>query len=112
MQMEDEKSVQVLAFNFGGRTFAFKRLAQGLNRSPSAINSCVSKHLETCVANYQCFIYFDDLRSDASGGNKFWKILMQFLKAQNTQDLRCQRKNASSKFSRFSFLDTPLRKPA
>ena len=33
MQTADEKSVQLLAFNFGGRTFAFKRLAQGLEAS-------------------------------------------------------------------------------
>ena len=32
MQMVDEISMQGLAFNFGGRTFAFKRLGQGLNR--------------------------------------------------------------------------------
>ena len=51
MQMADEKSLQLLAFNFGGRTFAFKMLAQGLNRSPTAFNLCVSKHLEACVAN-------------------------------------------------------------
>ena len=44
MQMANERIMQLLAFNFGGRTFAFKRLAQGLNRSPTAFNSCVSKH--------------------------------------------------------------------
>ena len=60
MQMADEKSVQLLAFNFGGRTFAFKRLAQGLNRSPTAFSSCVSKHLEAFAANDQCFVYFDE----------------------------------------------------
>ena len=51
MQMADEKSVQLLAVNFSGRSFAFKRLAQRLNRSPTASSLCVSKHLETCVAN-------------------------------------------------------------
>ena len=50
MQMADKKCAQLLAVNFSGRTFAFKRLAQGLNRSPTASSSCVSKHLETCVA--------------------------------------------------------------
>ena len=45
MQMADEKRVQLLAFNFGGRTFAFKRLAQGLNRSPTSFTYCVNKHL-------------------------------------------------------------------
>ena len=31
MQLADELSIQLLAFIFGGRTFAFKRLAQGLS---------------------------------------------------------------------------------
>ena len=41
LQMADEQSVQLLAFNFGSRTFAYLRLAQGLNRSLSALNSTV-----------------------------------------------------------------------
>ena len=46
MQTADNLSVQPLAFNFRGRTFAFRRLAQGLSRSPTAFSSCVSKHLQ------------------------------------------------------------------
>ena len=61
MQMADKISMQLLAFNFGGRTFAFNRLAQGSNRSPTAFSSCVSKHLQSCVASHKCFVYFDDL---------------------------------------------------
>ena len=68
MQMADELSVQLLAFNFGGRTFAFKRLAQGLSRSPTAFSSCVSKHLQSCIAADKCFVYFDDLGSGAEDG--------------------------------------------
>ena len=68
MQMADELSVQLLAFNFGCRTFAFKRLAQGLSRSPTAFSSCVSKHLQSCIATDKCFVYFDDLGSGAEDG--------------------------------------------
>ena len=46
LQMADEQSVQLLAFNFGSRTFAFLRLAQGLNRSLSAFNSTVREYLD------------------------------------------------------------------
>ena len=45
-QIADERSVQLLAFNFGSRTFAFLRLAQGLNRSLSAFNNTVREHLD------------------------------------------------------------------
>ena len=69
MQMADELSIQLLAFNFGERTFDFKRLAQGLNRSPTAFSACVNKHLHACVENDRCFVYFDDLGSGAIDGN-------------------------------------------
>ena len=36
LQMADLRSVEMLAFNFASRTFAYKRLAQGLSRSVSA----------------------------------------------------------------------------
>ena len=62
-------------FNFGGRTFAFKRLAQGLSRSPTAFSSCVSNHLQSCIANDICFVYFDDLGSGAEDGTNLIKNL-------------------------------------
>ena len=39
LQMADQWSVEMLAFNFASRTFAYKRLAQGLSRSVSAFSS-------------------------------------------------------------------------
>ena len=36
LQMTDQRSLEKLAFNFASRTFAYKRLAQGLTRSVSA----------------------------------------------------------------------------
>ena len=46
LQMADQRSVEMLAFNFASRTFAYKRLAQGLSRSVSAFSlfraSCAS----------------------------------------------------------------------
>ena len=38
LQMADQRSVKMLAFNFASRTFAYKRLAQRLNRSVSAFS--------------------------------------------------------------------------
>ena len=90
MQMADELSIQLLAFNFGGRTFAFKRLAQGLSRSPTAFSSCVSKHLESCVANDQCFVYFDDLGSGAIDGESLIQNLDHIFLALKNWDLNFQ----------------------
>ena len=51
-----------------GRTFAFKRLAQVLNRSPTAVSSSVSKHLQSCVASDKCFVCFKGLESGSKDG--------------------------------------------
>ena len=43
LQMADQRSVEMFAFNFASRTFACKRLAHGVSRSVSAFQaSCVS----------------------------------------------------------------------
>ena len=58
--MVDEQSIQLLSFNFGSRTFAFLRLAQGLNRSLSAF-SVVREYLEPLVKEDRCSQYVDDI---------------------------------------------------
>jgi hypothetical protein len=65
LQMADEKSVQLLAFNFASRTYAYKRLAQGLSRSVSAFSSFMRQYLDPCIAADKCFQYVDDLGSGA-----------------------------------------------
>ena len=59
--MADEQSVQLLSFNFGSRTFAFLRLAQGLNRSLSAFTSVVREYLDPLVKADRCAQYVDDI---------------------------------------------------
>ena len=39
LHMADQRSVEMFEFNFASRTFAYKRLAQGLSRSVSAFSS-------------------------------------------------------------------------
>ena len=39
LQMADQRSVEMLAFSFASRTYAYKRLAQGVSRSVSASSS-------------------------------------------------------------------------
>ena len=59
--MADEQSVQLLAFSFESRTFAYLRLAQGLNRSLSAFNSTVREYLDPLVKADKCVQYVDDI---------------------------------------------------
>ena len=53
--------MQLSSFNFGSRTFAFLRLAQGLNRSLSAFTSVVREYLDPLVKADCCAQYVDDI---------------------------------------------------
>ena len=61
LQMADQRSVEMLSFNFAGRTFAYKRLAQGLSRSVSAFSSFMREYLDPVVKADQCAQYVDDI---------------------------------------------------
>ena len=60
-QMADQRSVEMLAFNFARRTFAYKRLAQRLSRSVSAFSSFMREYLDPVVKADQCAQYVDDI---------------------------------------------------
>ena len=61
LQMADQRSVEMHAFNFASRTFAYKRLAQGLSRSVSAFSSFMREYLDPVVKADQCSQYVDDI---------------------------------------------------
>ena len=61
LQIADQRSVEMLAFNFASRTFAYKRLAQGLSRSVSAFSSFMREYLDPVVKADQCAQYVDDI---------------------------------------------------
>ena len=61
LQMADQRSVELLAFIFASRTFAYKRLAQGLSRSVSAFSSFMREYLDPVVKADQCAQYVDDI---------------------------------------------------
>ena len=44
LQMADQRSIEIMAFNFASRTFAYRCLAQGLSRALSAFSS-LREHL-------------------------------------------------------------------
>ena len=61
LQMADYQSIQMLAFNFASRTFAYKRLAQGLSRSLLAFSSFMREYLDSVIKADQCAKYVDDI---------------------------------------------------
>ena len=61
LQMADQRSLEMLAFNFASRTFAYRRHAQGLSRSVSASSSFTRDFLHPVVKADQCAQYVDDI---------------------------------------------------
>ena len=61
LQMADQRSVEMLAFNFASKTVANKRLAQGLSRSVSTFSSSMREFLDPVVKADQCVQYVDDI---------------------------------------------------
>ena len=61
LQMADQLSVEMLAFNFARRTSAYKKLAQGFSRSVSAFSSFMREYLDPVVKADQCAQYVDDI---------------------------------------------------
>ena len=69
----------MLAFIFAGRTFAYKRLAQGLSRSVSAFSSFMREYLDPVVKADQCAQYVDDIGIAANNAtNLTWNIRAVF----------------------------------
>ena len=72
VQMADDLSVQLLAFNFASRTFAYNCLAQGLNKSVTGFSSFVKHYLDPCLAANVCTQFMDDI---AAGVNNFDEMI-------------------------------------
>ena len=61
LPMADQLSMEMLAFNCASRTFAYRRLAQGLSRSLSAFSSFMREYLDKVTKEDQCAQYVDDI---------------------------------------------------
>ena len=72
VQMADDFSVQLLAFNFASRTFAYNCLAQGLNKSVTGFSSFFKHYLDPCLVANVCTQFMDDI---AAGVNSFDEMI-------------------------------------
>ena len=61
LPMADQRSIEMLAFNFASRTFAYRRLAQERSRSLSAFSSFMREYLDKVIKADQCAQYVDDI---------------------------------------------------
>ena len=60
LQMANQRSVEMLAFNFASKTFAYRRLTQGLSRWLSAFLSFMREPSDPVIKADQCAQYVDD----------------------------------------------------
>ena len=66
LPMADQRSIEMLSFNFASRTLAYRRLAQGLSRSRSAFSSFMREYLDKVIKADQCAQYVDDINIAAN----------------------------------------------
>ena len=64
-----------MAFKFASRTFAYRRLAQGLSRALSAFSSFIREYLDRVIKADQCAQYVDDIGSAANDAEHLIKNL-------------------------------------
>ena len=83
LQMADQRSVEMLAFNFVSRTFAYRRLAQGFSRSVSAFLSVMRKYLDPVVKADQFAQYVADIgiaANNATDLTRNIRAVVQFIR--------------------------------
>ena len=83
LELVDQPSIDLLAFNFASGTFAHRRLAQGLNRSLSAFLRFVREYLDPVIKGDQCSQYVDVIGIAANTPKQLIKHLravFQFLR--------------------------------
>ena len=79
-QMMDQWSLKTLAFNCANKTFADKRLSQGLRRSVSAFSSFMREYLDPVVKADQCAQNVDDIRIAANKATDFNRAVSQCIR--------------------------------
>ena len=75
LQRAEQRSIQMLAFNFASKAFAYKRLAQCLSRSVSAFSRFMREYLGPVVKVEHCVQYVNDIEIAANiARDLIWNI--------------------------------------
>ena len=80
LQMADHLSVEMLAFNFASRNFAYNRPAHGFIRSVSGFSSFMREYLDTVVKADQCAQCVDDIGIDAKNATDLTRTIRAVFK--------------------------------
>ena len=88
LQMADLRSIEMLAFNFASRTFAYRRSAQGLSRALSAFCSFMREDFDKVVKADQCAQYVDNIGIAANDAHHLIGNLRATFKCIQEADLK------------------------
>ena len=86
--MADQQSIGLLAFNFTSRTFAYRRLAEGLCRFLAVFSSFICKYLEPIIEADQCAQYIDDIGLASNTAQQLIKNLRAVFQCLSEADLK------------------------
>ena len=87
-QMTDQTSIEMLAFNFAIKTFAYRRLAQSLSRTLSAFSSFMREYLDKVIKADQCPQYVEDIGIAANNAIQLINNLRATLQCIRTAGLK------------------------
>ena len=104
LQMADQQSIELLAFSFASRTFAYRRLAQGLSRSLSAFLSFIREYLGPVIKADQCAQYVDDIGIAANTPEQLIKNLRAVLQRLRKAGLKLSMANCHFEVQEVDFL--------
>ena len=104
LQMADQRSLEMLAFIFASRTFAYKRRAQGLSRSVSASSSFMREYLDPVVKADQCAQYVDDIGIAANNATDLTRNIRAVFKCICQAGLKLTIEKCHFEFRQLEFL--------
>ena len=108
LQMADQRSIEMLAFIFASRTFAYCRLAQGLSRALSAFSSFMREYLDRVNKVDQCAQYVDDIGIAANSATQLINNLRATFECIRTAGLKLTtQRNVTSEPKKLTFWDVP-----
>ena len=91
LQMADQQSIELLAFQFASRTIAYRRLAQGFSRSLSPFASFIRERLDAVIISDQFAQYVDDIGIAASTPELLIKIVRAVFQCLRKAGLKLSR---------------------
>ena len=110
VQMADDVSVQLLAFNFASRTYAYKCLAQGLNKSVTGFSSFVRHYLDPCLAADICTQFMDDIGSAVTNFEELIPSLRKIFECIRNSGLKLSPEKCEITASSIKFLGNTITK--